>query len=89
MLLLRGRNGQIYNVCSGKQHRIRELITSMLNIAGVAAQIEDQTERFRRAEQRNMSGSFTKLKDETGWQPTILMAQSLTDILNERENADE
>lgn len=89
MLLLRGRNGQIYNVCSGQQYCIRELMTSMLRIAAVEARIEDEEERFRGAEQRNMCGSFTKLNEEMGWQPTIPIIQSLTDVLNERENTNE
>jgi GDP-4-dehydro-6-deoxy-D-mannose reductase len=89
LLLLRGRNGQIYNVCSGKQYCVRELMTSMLRIAGIEPQIEDDKERFRIAEQRNMCGSLTKISEEIGWQPKIPIVQSLTDVLNEEENADE
>src|SRR5260370_37543735 len=83
ILLLRGRNGQIYNVCSGKQYCIRELLVLMMQIAGIEAQVEDDRERFRKAEQRNMCGSPVKLSRETGWEPSISMSQSLTDILNE------
>jgi GDP-4-dehydro-6-deoxy-D-mannose reductase len=89
ILLLRGQNGQIYNVCSGKQYCIRELVVLMLSIAGVEAQIENDKERFRVSEQRNMCGSNMKLNRETGWQPTIPMVQSLTDVLNEGEIANE
>ena len=88
-LLLRGRNGEIYNVCSGKQYCIRELLVLMMKIVRIEAQLEDDRERFRRAEQRNMCGSFAKLSRETGWELSIPMSQSLTDILNEGENRDE
>src|SRR5260370_2710606 len=57
ILLLRGRNGQIYNVCSGKQYCIRELLVLMMQIAGIEAQFEDDRERFWKAEQRTMCES--------------------------------
>ena len=38
-LLERGRNGEVYNVCSGMEYRVRGLIEQMVKIAGVAVKL--------------------------------------------------
>jgi len=81
MLLERGRNGEAYNVCSGVERTLREVIGALLKAAGVDMQIEVDTDRLRRVEQRRMSGSFAKLHADTGWQPEIPFDQTLVDTL--------
>lgn len=81
LLLQRGKSGEIYNVCSGREFTVRGLLNDMLEIAGVKASIEQENERFRPSEQRRVFGSFKKLYDETGWSPEIPIEQTLGDIL--------
>ena len=85
LLLERGRNGGIYNVCSGREYRIRDLLQQLINLAGVEAMIEQDPARLRRAEQRRMVASFETLHRDTGWQPMIPIGQSLHDLLNDWE----
>ena len=85
LLLERGRNGEVYNVCSGREYRIRDLLQQLITLAGVAAAIEQDPARLRRAEQRRMVASFAALHRDTGWQPAIPMEQSLQDLLNDWE----
>ncbi|MCY0872976.1 MAG: GDP-mannose 4,6-dehydratase, partial [Acidithiobacillus caldus] len=87
LLLERGRNGEVYNVCSGREYRIRDLLQQLLALAGVDARIEQDLARLRRAEQRRMVASFAALERDTGWQPVIPMERSLQDVLNDWENA--
>jgi GDP-4-dehydro-6-deoxy-D-mannose reductase len=89
LLLQQGRNGRIYNVCSGTQHAIRDLLAMMLNIAGVLVQIVDDRKRFRESEQRIMRGDPRRINEEIGWRPAISITQSLADVLNEEENTHE
>ena len=85
LLLERGRNGEVYNVCSGREYRIRDLLQQLIALAGVAAAIEQDPARLRRAEQRRMVASFAALHRDTGWQPAISMEESLQDVLNDWE----
>ena len=39
LLIAYGKNGEIYNVCSNKEHTIRLLIERMCDIAGVEVEI--------------------------------------------------
>lgn len=85
LLLERGRNGAVYNVCSGREYDIRDLLQRLIALAGVDARIEQDPARLRRAEQRRMVASFEALHRDTGWQPLIPIEQSLQDLLNDWE----
>ncbi len=85
LLLERGVNGEFYNVCSGQEYRIRDLLQQLIAMAGVEASIEQDPARLRRAEQRRMVASFAALHRDTGWQPAITIEQSLEDLLNDWE----
>lgn len=81
MLLCGGGNGEAYNVCSGKEHSVREILERLLTLARVTANIRQDSARLRPAEQRRVYGSYDKLRDSTGWQPEIGLEQSLADNL--------
>lgn len=82
MLLSEGKNGEIYNVCSGKEYSIREILEQLIALAGVEAKIKQDSARFRPAEQRRVYGSCDKLRAVSGWQPEIPLELSLVDNLN-------
>ena len=81
MLLDKGRNGQVYNVCSGKEYSIRYLLTQLLSIVGVDANIIQDSARFRTSEQMRLYGNYDLLKQHTGWFPEVDTMQSLSDIV--------
>ena len=81
LLLEHGRNGHVYNVCSGRERSLRELIDGLCAAAEIEMQIQVEPGRLRPVEQRRMCGSYDKLHAETGWEPAIPLAQTLRDIL--------
>jgi GDP-4-dehydro-6-deoxy-D-mannose reductase len=85
LLLEQGRRGEVYNVCSGSEQSIRDLLTRLLQLAGTEAAIEQDPSRLRRAEQRRICGSPRKLERDTGWARRYSLDTSLTDILNDWE----
>ncbi|TLP76422.1 NAD-dependent epimerase/dehydratase family protein [Pseudomonas nitroreducens] len=80
-LLEKGRSGEVYNVCSGQEYRLRDLIAQMATLAGVELQIRQDPQKLRKAEQRLVRGSNAKLQSETGWKPAHGMEQILRDVL--------
>jgi len=83
LLLEKGSSGEVYNVCSGREYRIRDLLEKMLEIAGVNVEIAVDPVRLRAAEQKRALGSFQKLNRATGWSPSIPIEKSLGDILSD------
>jgi GDP-4-dehydro-6-deoxy-D-mannose reductase len=81
LLLEQGRNGEIYNICSGRERSIRSILDELLQLAGVSAEIRVDRERLRPSEQRRMIGSYEKLRRQTGWEPQIPFQKTLGSIL--------
>ena len=85
LLLEHGRNGEAYNVCSGAEYAIRDILQQLLRLRGVSAEVRRDPSRIRPAEQRRICGSPRKLERDTGWTRRFSLEQSLADILNDWE----
>lgn len=85
LLLEHGRSGQVYNVCSGVEHSVRELIEQMVGLSGLKVEIRQDPARFRKAEQRRVVGCATKLHKETGWNPGISITETLQSVVSDWE----
>jgi len=83
LLLEHGKNGEVYNVCSGREYSIRSLLLRLIAIADVDVTICQDNDRLRPSEQRRILGSFDKLRKDTGWEPKMAIEQTLHDILDD------
>lgn len=84
-LLKWGRAGEIYNVCSGREQSVRELITGLAELAGVQVELVQDQARLRPSEQRRVVGCSQKLQKETGWKPSISIMETLQSVLSDWE----
>lgn len=80
LLFVHGRNGEIYNICSGVERTVRSMIETLLRISGVEAKVENDLQRFRLADQLRIYGSHEKIAKHTGWQPTIPIEETLLSL---------
>jgi GDP-4-dehydro-6-deoxy-D-mannose reductase len=77
MLLAKGANGSVYNVCSGVERSVRSLVERLLELANVRADVVSDMTRWRPAEQARVFASHDKLTECTGWKPV----QNIDDTL--------
>lgn len=80
-----GQPGEIYNVCSGKEVKIAEVLDRLCQLAGVVVDIRQDDTRVRPNEQRRMVASAEKLTRDTGWTPERSLDDSLAEILKNFE----
>lgn len=80
-VIKKGKSGEVYNVCSGTDRKIRDVLMELIRQAGVSIEIKSDEERFRPNIPVNLGGDFSRLKALTGWQPEIPLEKSLEDIL--------
>jgi GDP-4-dehydro-6-deoxy-D-mannose reductase len=80
LILAKGINGEVYNVCSGVEHSVRDLLDRLLALCGVSAEISVDPTRYRPAEQLRVCGSHQKISEHTGWQPLVSMDETLLNI---------
>jgi len=82
MLLTHGEPGQVYNVGAGCSHSIQEMLDLLLAMSRVPIQVRQDPERMRPSDVPDIVCDAARLRQHTGWQPTIPFEQSLRDILN-------
>jgi GDP-4-dehydro-6-deoxy-D-mannose reductase len=71
-----------YNVCSGRTHRMRELLDILLSLARVRVRVETDPARLRPSDTPVVHGSHARLTADTGWEPRIPIEQTLSDLLD-------
>ncbi|MCB9418769.1 MAG: GDP-mannose 4,6-dehydratase [Ardenticatenaceae bacterium] len=81
ILAEKGRPGEVYFICSGRPVSIHYLLDTLIEVAGVSVQIEDDPARMRPSDTPCLYGSYAKIQKGTGWRPQIDLQQSLADAL--------
>lgn len=82
-LVSRGRNGEVYNVGTGRETRLRSVVELLISIAGVEVEIEVDRARLRQGEQRRAAADVTKIERETGWRAEIPLETTLRDLIDD------
>ena len=82
LLLYRGEKGEIYNICSGKGHALRDILLQMMNILDLDVPIIEDKALIRPSENKVIIGSYKKIQRELGWEPLIPIQDSLKDIIH-------
>ena len=82
LLLKNGKQGEIYNVCSGKGVSLRTALNEMVKQLAVDVELKIDESLLRKGEIRSIVGNNEKIKNDTGWQPEIPLEKSINDLLN-------
>jgi len=81
-LLEQGEPGQVYNVCSGKGRRVRELLDILISLTGLEVEVRVDPLRLRPADVPVLVGDGRRLREATGWEPAIPLEHTLRDLLD-------
>ncbi|MBC5798997.1 MAG: GDP-mannose 4,6-dehydratase [Candidatus Eremiobacteraeota bacterium] len=76
----RGREGEVYNVCSGTPTKIADVLRTLVTIARVGVEIREDAALLRPADAPLLYGDNAKLVAATGWKPAHALPRSLRDI---------
>ena len=81
LALEHGPVGAPVNVASGKAWMIRDILAILLQFSHVPIEIRPDPDRLRPSDVPLMLGDFTRLKQQTGWQPEIPFEETLLSAL--------
>ncbi|HWK05472.1 MAG TPA: GDP-mannose 4,6-dehydratase [Puia sp.] len=81
-LLEKGRNGEIYNICSGTGYTLKSILDKMMSIAEINLKYHINTDLIRPSDNPIIIGSNEKIMSECNWAPEIPIEKSLNDIMN-------
>ena len=81
MLCRHPKAGEIFNVCSSKPVRMGDLLDSMITVASQELRPVMDPSRLRgKADVNAVYGSYIKIKDHCGWEPTTGLIQSIREM---------
>lgn len=82
LLLKHGKKGEVYNICSGTGVSLQQIMDNMCAILNINITLKQDPNLIRPNDNRIITGSADKIKNELGWFPEISLDKSLTDIIN-------
>jgi len=82
LLTKKGTFGDVYNICSGKGYKVRDLLNNLIEMSGKKMEIRERaTERLRPIDDPLFLGDNSKMR-RLGWEPKIPIEQTLRDTLD-------
>jgi len=78
---LKGRHGEVYNVCAASAIEIGELLRVAIRLSGVRPEIRPVRELMRPSDETVILGSTRKFRRDTGWRPVTPLPETLRDML--------
>lgn len=81
LLAARGEPGEAYNICGDEAWRIGDLIPIFARLSGIAPPITQDPALLRPSDETVILGRNDKLKQRTGWHPTVPLEETLRAVL--------
>lgn len=81
-LVHKGEPGEVYNVCSGSDHSIREILDIMLGLSKVNIEVELDPVRMRKADIPVLRGDNGKMCALADFRPRHSLQETLSDVLD-------
>ena len=81
LLVEAGEPGAVYNVCRGSAVSVQEIAEALLAKASRPMRLVSDPGLQRPVDIPVLVGDNTSLRDATGWEPTIALDQTLSDVL--------
>jgi GDP-4-dehydro-6-deoxy-D-mannose reductase len=78
----KGKPGEVYNICSGKDYSARQVLSILLKLTRKKIAVRQDPKRMRPSDVMRLLGNNTKFRKATGWKPEIPFTQTLEDLLN-------
>ena len=76
-----GTPGTPYNVCSGRELSIRNLVDAFVERSEMPVTVVQDQSLFRPNDPPMLVGSHARLTSDTGWSPAIPLSQTVDDLL--------
>ncbi|MCM1122065.1 MAG: GDP-mannose 4,6-dehydratase [Eubacterium sp.] len=81
-LLLHGKSGELYNVCSGTGSRLSDIVDRIADMLEIQIDTVVNPEFVRLNDNRVIVGSHEKISRDIGWKPVIPLDVTLGDMID-------
>ncbi|MFO0959740.1 MAG: GDP-mannose 4,6-dehydratase [Isosphaeraceae bacterium] len=87
LMALKGRAGEVYNVGTGLDRKLSDLLEILRGLARVPIEVRVDPARLRPVDQPRLLADAAKLRAETGWAPLYPIERTLADMLGDAREA--
>jgi GDP-4-dehydro-6-deoxy-D-mannose reductase len=84
LMVVQGRPGEVYNVCSGRAIAVQDLAEQFIAMAEIPMRLVPDPELQRPVDIPVLLGDNSRLHADTGWAPEIPLEVTLRDLLDDR-----
>ena len=77
----RGRPGEVYNLASGREYSVREVLRRLIRLSSVPVSWRVERSRLRPTDEPYIVGDASRMKRATGWAPTFNLSDTLRDVM--------
>jgi GDP-4-dehydro-6-deoxy-D-mannose reductase len=78
---MRGKRGEVYNLCATKAYEIGEMLEMAIRLSGVKANVKQTSQLMRPSDEKIIFGSTYKMRKHTGWKPQHSIKQTLASMI--------
>ncbi len=78
---VKGKRGEVYNLCADKTSQIGELLKCAIRLSGVKVEVRSAPHLMRPSDEKIIFGSTSKFRKDTGWKPMRSIEQTLRSML--------
>ncbi len=78
---VKGKRGEVYNLCAGKTYQIGELLNTAIRLSGLKVEVRRAAHLMRPSDEKIIFGSTKKFCKDTGWKPMRSIEQTLRSML--------
>jgi GDP-4-dehydro-6-deoxy-D-mannose reductase len=78
----RGEPGDVYNICSGKAWKIKDVLDLLISFSKVKVEVREDPQRMRPSDVPILLGDNSKFSKKTGWKPKIPFEKTMKDLLD-------
>jgi len=81
LLVTKGTPGEVYNICSGKGYRVKDILDKLISLSSQHIKACPDPSRMRPSDEPILIGDSSRLRS-LGWEPQISIEKTLSDILD-------
>lgn len=81
-ILEKGEPGEVYNIGSGKSHRIKDILDMLISLSSVEIEVELDPGKLRPSDVPDIYSNNGKIEGVTLWRPEIKLEDTLKDTLD-------
>lgn len=82
LLCEKGEMGEVYNVCSSKAYRIKDILNMAIELAKAKIEVQVDPNKLRPTDEPIIMGDNTKIREVCGWIPKMSMEETLSRMLD-------